>query len=248
MTNSPEPSYYEIALTNRQVLIAFVILLACVLVAFFSGISVGRGAGVKAEAGAVAAGPVTGGETMEEFRFFSESPPAAPRREASPPPSQPSAGEGSTFEPAPQPQPSTPSAALPDQEPERQPESPPAIAPGPEQQPIAREVPMESRGDSSQEARAEQAQTEPSPVREVDPPPTSELFVIQVFSTPEQDQARAVLDRLLGGGFRAFLSPVQVDGRTMYRVRVGPFQERAQAEDEASKLRRLYKLDTWITH
>ena len=39
-----EPSYYEIALTNRQVVVAFVILLACLLAAFFSGVWIGRGA------------------------------------------------------------------------------------------------------------------------------------------------------------------------------------------------------------
>ena len=38
-----EPSYYEIALTNRQVLIAFVILLVCLVAAFLSGVWVGRG-------------------------------------------------------------------------------------------------------------------------------------------------------------------------------------------------------------
>ena len=38
MTNSHEPSYYEIALTNRQVVVAFVILLLCLVSAFFSGL------------------------------------------------------------------------------------------------------------------------------------------------------------------------------------------------------------------
>ncbi len=33
-----EPSYYEIALTNRQVMVAFVVLLACVVAAFLSGV------------------------------------------------------------------------------------------------------------------------------------------------------------------------------------------------------------------
>ena len=37
MSDSHEPSYYEIALTNRQVVVAFVILLICLLSAFFSG-------------------------------------------------------------------------------------------------------------------------------------------------------------------------------------------------------------------
>jgi len=43
VSQSQEPSYYEIALTNRQVLVVFVVLLVCVVVAFVSGVWVGRG-------------------------------------------------------------------------------------------------------------------------------------------------------------------------------------------------------------
>lgn len=43
MSTNDEPSYYEIALTNRQVVSAFVILLCCLLVAFLSGVWIGKG-------------------------------------------------------------------------------------------------------------------------------------------------------------------------------------------------------------
>ena len=42
MSQSHEPSYYEIALTNRQVLVVFVVLLVCIVAAFFSGVWVGQ--------------------------------------------------------------------------------------------------------------------------------------------------------------------------------------------------------------
>ena len=48
MSDSHEPSYYEIALTNRQVIVAFVILLVCLIAAFFSGVWVGRESGFRA--------------------------------------------------------------------------------------------------------------------------------------------------------------------------------------------------------
>ena len=38
-----EPSYYEIALTNRQVMVVFVVLLMSVIAAFLSGVWIGRG-------------------------------------------------------------------------------------------------------------------------------------------------------------------------------------------------------------
>src|ERR1700730_4361750 len=46
---SHEPSYYEIALTNRQVVVAFVILLTCVVAAFFSGVWIGRESTARAQ-------------------------------------------------------------------------------------------------------------------------------------------------------------------------------------------------------
>jgi cell division septation protein DedD len=38
-----------------------------------------------------------------------------------------------------------------------------------------------------------------------------------------------------------------VDGRTMYRVRIGPFATRPKAQQVAEKVRKNFKLDTWLT-
>jgi len=67
VSDSREPSYYEVALTQRQVLVAFLVLLACLVAAFLSGVWVGRpGVGERAgsEPGtAVASLPPAGAET-----------------------------------------------------------------------------------------------------------------------------------------------------------------------------------------
>ncbi|MGH9363397.1 MAG: hypothetical protein ACRD2T_15925, partial [Thermoanaerobaculia bacterium] len=74
-----EPSYYEIALTNRQVVVAFAILLVCLLIAFFSGVWVGRGAGPgEEEVRAAAEGAPPEGSALEEFEFFEEGEGNAP--------------------------------------------------------------------------------------------------------------------------------------------------------------------------
>ncbi|MFW6175966.1 MAG: hypothetical protein ACOC7L_04000, partial [Acidobacteriota bacterium] len=82
MSEHYEPSYYEIALTGRQVLAAFVILLVCLVAAFFSGVWVGRGGEGGGEGDAtevVADAPEDGGaeaeppapdEDLEELSFF----------------------------------------------------------------------------------------------------------------------------------------------------------------------------------
>ena len=76
---------------------------------------------------------------------------------------------------------------------------------------------------------------------------TPDGFVVQVFSSGDQNQATKVRDTLRTSGYAAFLSPVKVDTQTMYRVRVGPFDARAEAETAASRVKRDFKYDTWIT-
>jgi DedD protein len=80
-----------------------------------------------------------------------------------------------------------------------------------------------------------------------DPAHAAGQVVIQVFSSAEKDQAVRIRDRLVGGGQKAYLSPVEVAGRTMYRVRIGPFDSRDQAQKVAEQVRKGYKLDTWVT-
>jgi cell division protein FtsN len=71
--------------------------------------------------------------------------------------------------------------------------------------------------------------------------------VIQVFSSPDQAQAERIRGKLAGGGQKAYLSPIDRGGRTMYRVRIGPFKSRGDAQTVADKVRKGYKLDTWVT-
>jgi len=71
--------------------------------------------------------------------------------------------------------------------------------------------------------------------------------VIQVFSTADREQADRVRDGLADAGFAAFLSPIAKGAQTMYRVRIGPFASKADAEAVAEKVRKERKLDTWIT-
>ncbi len=72
--------------------------------------------------------------------------------------------------------------------------------------------------------------------------------MIQVFSTKDEAQAKKVLSDLKGAGFKAFLSPVKVGSATMYRVRIGPFQQRGQADQTAARVKEKFKrFETWVT-
>ncbi len=246
MTNSHEPSYYEIALTNRQVIVAFVILLLCLVGAFFSGVWIGRESGVRAADQMVRNTPpqqeeeTKEGQNLEELEFFesdqAQGSPAQPPAEPTPRPEQTGTTLAEDFgageeegeeEPAPRRVEPTPAPARPD----RTPDKPRVTFPE----------------EGGEEPARPQRTTPPSPT----PVPAADTaagrMVIQVFSSSEKDQAEKIRERLAGGGHKAYLSPVEVGGRTMYRVRIGPFDTRDRAQKVAEQVRKGFKLDTWVT-
>jgi cell division septation protein DedD len=115
-------------------------------------------------------------------------------------------------------------------------------------------APPVSTPESSEPEPPEEAEPAPAPApvpapRVETPPaaPAAEGLVVQVFSSPDGVQAQRILQRLVDGGYRAFLSPVQVGAQTMHRVRIGPFAERGEAQRVADQVRQRFRLDTWIT-
>ncbi|HYH46239.1 MAG TPA: SPOR domain-containing protein [Thermoanaerobaculia bacterium] len=245
MSNSHEPSYYEIALTNRQVVVAFVILLVCLLSAFFSGVWVGKSGAEPAGEQVVRAAPPppepTEGASLEELEFFDQpggrpSPPASPSPAAETPDGETTLREDLEGPDADDPAPPPPSPS-------------PTVSPSPRPVPPSPSpAPREERA----EGRSEEI-VQPRPLPETERraeagrEPAAGSVVIQVFASPEQAEARRIRDRLSRGGQKAYLSPVTVDGRTMYRVRIGPFGTREDAQDVAETVRKTYKLDTWVT-
>jgi hypothetical protein len=266
-----EPSYYEIALTNRQVVVAFVILLVCLLSAFFSGVWIGRGGGDRNGAEPVgqlarATPPEpTEGRNLEELKFFSDE--TASKRRGK------KGGDEPPAETSPAPAPQEPVAKAP------QPAPPPALSPAhpvtkpPAAAPSRPAVPASvapAAPPVDDDGAVVRSRPLPDQVTEAGKPagrkpasgasgasgaasdnPSAQAgtgsVVIQVFASADPNEARKMRDRLAGGGERAFVSPLTVDGRTMYRVRVGPFASRAVAQKEADRVRKAYKLDTWLT-
>ena len=245
MTNSHEPSYYEIALTNRQVVVAFVILLLCLVSAFFSGLWIGRESAARAARDQVVrnappspAGPEEGQE-LEELAFFEDE-------------QKPGSGEAPVPDPTPTPAPPEDTTLLEDfgGEVEESTEPDPNLPEGRRRRGRGRATAGET-GEEEEIAEASPAPA-PTPARAAaattpEPRVAAGQVVIQVFSSEELDQAEKVRDRLIGGGHKAFLSPVQVGGRTMHRVRIGPFASRGEAQKVAEQVRKGYKLDTWVT-
>ena len=268
-----EPSYYEIALTNRQVFVAFVILLTCVLAAFLSGVWIGRESTARSQEQLVRNSPPQQqaskeGRSLDELEFFDankkkgEEQTAKQEAVAAPP------ANSTLFddlnhrkrndEPAPAPRQET---APPVPEPVPAQVAPPAPAP-------TRAEPVDADGltkaerrkqrrerQKAAEAAAAAAQT-PAPAKAVagkvaaktaEPAVPKGSYVIQVFSSADKTQADSIRSKLSGGGQKAYLSPINRGGRTMYRVRIGPFKSHDDAQKVADQVRKGYKLDTWVT-
>jgi cell division protein FtsN len=253
VAESHEPSYYEIALTNRQVVIAFVILLVCLLSAFFSGVWIGRESTARAaEQQVVRNTPPPAadeeGKNLQELEFFDSrgktedgKPVKLPEEDAREQPTSESstlqedlAGTGAT---------AGADVTAPTEKPKgargltaRQ------AGAAPEEEDVAAEPERGGRR-NRRNRNAEQASAAAPP----EPAVPKGSVVIQVFSSADRSQADRIRDRLVVGGYQAYLSPVEVGGHTMYRVRLGPFGSRKDADQVAEKVRKGYKLDTWVT-
>lgn len=244
MSELHEETHYQIALTNRQVLTAFVILLGCLFVAFFAGVRIGRDvlSGADHEAAAEAGKASDESDLNDELAFFSST--SGTRKNSAP------KAVGTDRSGRGRPGRDRPRRGQPALENTQSTLEPRAATPSVAESPLVAE-----------ESQARSAQIEsglPSPVvmrpgelaRRADELRPATAFdspaIIQVFSSTERSQAESVLERLMIAGFRGYLSPFTIDGQKHYRVRVGPLSDRAQAVEQAARLERELGLDTWI--
>lgn len=272
MTQPEDRSYYEISLTSGQVLLAFGVLLACVLGAFVSGMWVAREALEDTEpaaserrvdegeptdsldffdansrgssASAQGAAASSGGEPPEpsesapasqeaESRKIQQVKPVPPARAAQSPPTEPPSERAAAATEIPDESAETPAEAEKPADAEAEPDSAPVD--GAEMAGVDRD-----RREPVSDTGTEAGGSPPGPAGQAG-------FVIQVFSSSDEAQAEALVRRLRGSGYSVFRSSESVSGRTVHRVRVGPYADRPAAEREAEMLKRDFKLDTWVT-
>lgn len=121
---------------------------------------------------------------------------------------------------------------------------------------LTRPLPLpepESEAESAQSPRAEPApppaekQAEapkpvPAPDKAGEPGPLGN-WVVQMASFSSEQNALRLRDRLRKAGFVTQVEKVLVDGKTHFRVRVGPYLERAEAERDRKKMADTVKLN-----
>jgi len=106
--------------------------------------------------------------------------------------------------------------------------------------------PRENRLPARQEVTsvAKRAEDKPAPAAskprpaEADVKESGRPWTVQVNAFPDEKSAKTWVDRLHDKGYSAYLSESRIQGRVWYRVRVGRFESRDEAEKTQEALKR----------
>jgi cell division septation protein DedD len=77
--------------------------------------------------------------------------------------------------------------------------------------------------------------------------PAGDGFVLQVTALRERGEAEAIAKRLSSRGYAAYVMKPAAGAPSVYRVRVGKFKTRREAEAVATKLQKEEQFTPWIT-
>ncbi len=234
--SEPEQSYYEIALTNRQALVAFGVLLAVVVVAFGAGFWVARDPdAVPPTADAEPAGEVGQAPLRPEPALEKVARAADPSTTLAEDVSGRAVGRPTATA-------AEPPATVPELEAE-EPEAALALAAEPE--PIA--APVAPSAAPPTPAAAAPTRPTPAPAAASPAAVAPGSVVVQVLATGDRLKAEGLVKRLEAAGYAAFLSPAGSGAATTYRVRIGPFANREAALPVQARVDRQFKVESWIT-
>ncbi len=100
---------------------------------------------------------------------------------------------------------------------------------------------------ATEETSAPPAPAPAAAVVETPPEPQGAGFAVQVAALRERREADAIVQRLIGKGYPAYvLAPAKGAPAAVYRVRVGKFMDRREAEEAARRLEKEEQFKPWI--
>lgn len=230
-TTTTDDGFHEIQLNGKQLVFLFMAVTVVSVVIFLCGVLVGRG--VRGERALQAADASAIGDTVD----------AAP-----PIPTTPNGGASATAKEtltySKQLDAATPSDTLGAEKsarstPPPEPTPPAAKAPAPPEIPPAKPAPVEKTPEPPPAAA-------PAATAQASAEPTGPGFAIQVAALRERSEADAVVRRLSGKGYAAYVVAPQTGTAAVYRVRVGKFKERREADTVAARLQKEEQFKPWI--
>lgn len=245
MAYQSDDGFREIQLNGKQLVFLFMAATVVSVVIFLCGVLVGRGARpVSADPATVASAESVVTEIPVETP--AATPPATTQPEAAEPPPTP-ADELTYYERLEKDKP--PAETLKPPEPQRnKPASPPP-------------APVVTRATPPAAAPATSAAATPAPTTPAElpsspaPTPTSTSgepggpgYVVQVAALQVRVEADTIAKRLSGKGYPAYVTaPASGASAPIYRVRVGKYKSRREAEQVAARLEKEEQFKPWIS-
>ena len=236
-----DEGFHEIQLNGKQLVFLFMAATVVSVVIFLCGVLVGRG--VRSQTGIVAdATPVS---TVAETTPTQQAPPAtAPAAgsdptAAAPPPAADELSYFSRLE-----KPNAPAEQLKSPErntaPVEKPPAPVAAAPVKESAPIKTPpAPVKAPPAPAKEAVAAPAASSGEPA--------GQGFAVQIAALNVRSEADAIAKRLSSKGYSAYVLSPANGTPSVFRVRVGKFGTRREAETMAAKLQKEEQFKPWVT-
>jgi DedD protein len=233
-----DDGFHEIQLNGKQLIFLFMAATVVSVVIFLCGVMVGRG--VRS-----GRGEVTPSAELE-------TPAQAAPAPIAPAPASSAAPKGQASQPTP-PVPEEDTSAYKDLTADK-PKDTALAAPGKGQARPAETAPAPTPKTPVTEkaAVAEKAAPKPEPPAPVDKDKpaavTSGGYAVQLTALRDRSEADAVVKRLAGKGYPAYVVNPLPGKPPVYRVQVGRYQNRADADRIASKLQKEEQFSPWVTH
>jgi DedD protein len=224
-----DEGFHEIQLNGKQLVFLFMAATVVSVVIFLCGVMVGRG--VRTNAGAAAAATDLGPAAAVE-----EPPRTEPSTRSTDPAPAPASGAPAPAA-TPPPDPAESQAYFDDL---TKSGSEPAskVAPPPEREPKAATPPPKvERPDTAV----------PPPATATPGGVTGTGFVVQVAALRDRTEADAIVQRLAGKGYQAFVVNPVPGKPPVYKVQVGRFAQRGDAEKTAARLKSQEQYSPWVT-
>lgn len=238
-----DDAFREIQLNGKQLVFLFMVATVVSVVIFLCGVFVGRG--VRAELGplladASGASPVTTPDILAS-QEPATTPAGSDPTAAAPPPAVDELSYfnrlDSSAAPVEELKPSA--AAAPPAREKAAPIDPAASVGKPVEKPVEKSVAPAARAP----AAAKPAVVAPASAAE----PSAEGFALQITALRERNEAESIAKRLAGKGYAAYVLAPAKGAPLIYRVRIGKFKTRREAEAIATRLQKEEQFTPWIT-
>jgi len=252
--HTEDEGFHEIQLNGKQLVFFFMAATVVLVVVFLCGVLVGRGVRTeRAGASSEVAGVIPSMEPAPAPPAPAPSAESDPRRAAAPSPtpdeltydkrlSNPEPAS-ETLKPSTKNE-KTPSAGLV----EKSAGSARAPEPLTEKKPVTSVAAAPASGTLPPPAPAVPPKTPaPAPVPAASAPKSVGAFVVQVAASKLRSEADAIAKRLASKGYDAYVMDSAPGTRQVYRVRVGRFGSRREAQTMATKLQKEEQFKPWVT-